>query len=81
MKRLINIIGIWSLLSIGSFIYAQDEIAIDTSITSAEYALGTGIRDFTRFPDGSLPHNVGTYGYARYVSPIDTTVSRIEDKI
>ncbi len=44
--------------------------------TESEYLVGTGIEDFTRLLNGSLPHNLGTYGYAKYRRPIDTTINR-----
>ena len=40
---------------------------------TSEYSLGTGIADFTRLLNGKLPHNTGTYGYASYKNPVDTT--------
>lgn len=44
-----------------------------STIAQEEYIVGTGIKDFTRLLDGSLPHNIGTYGYVHYKEPIDTT--------
>ena len=56
-------------------------VAQDPDSIGEEYTLGTGIEDVTRLVNGSLPHNVGTYGYANYSNPIDTTINRPEDGI
>lgn len=53
----------------------------DMVLDDPEYRLGTGIADITRLLNGSLPHNTGTYGYARYISPVDTTINRPEEGI
>ena len=48
---------------------------------SETYIVGTGIRDFTRLLNGQLPHGLGTYGYANYRNPIDTTKNESENNI
>ncbi|MCP4125080.1 MAG: hypothetical protein GY751_25375, partial [Bacteroidetes bacterium] len=80
-KQLGTIVFLYVSLLMAPFVSAQEVSSPVSAKISPEYALGTGIRDITRFPDGSLPHNVGTYGYARYTGPIDTTVNRPQDHI
>ncbi|MEZ5001837.1 MAG: neutral/alkaline non-lysosomal ceramidase N-terminal domain-containing protein [Chitinophagales bacterium] len=57
-----------------SFSYAQSEDQSKPTENSA-YIVGTGIKDFTRLLDGSLPHGIGTYGLVNYYHPIDTTIT------
>lgn len=45
------------------------------SVSAQGYLVGTGEEAFTRLLDGSLPHDIASYGYGAYTDPIDTTIT------
>lgn len=51
------------------------------TIFGQDYLVGTGEEAFTRLLDGSLPHDIATYGYGHYTNPIDTTYNNPNDGV
>jgi neutral ceramidase len=56
-------------------------ILVASSLQGQSYLVGTGQESFTRLLNGSLPHNVATFGYGDYSNPIDTTITNENDGV